>query len=87
VLVGDALRLVQSRNPADQFAVWEIDNSNGIIAQFGNEQALPLQINRHVVDPATDVAKRNLGFELQRSRVQGLGRRLACGVSQRYDAG
>src|SRR5258708_30841448 len=64
-LVADALRLLQSWNPADQFAVWQIDNSNGIIAQFGNEQTLSLQINRHVVDPATDVAQQNLGLELE----------------------
>jgi hypothetical protein len=80
------LGLLQSWNPADQFAVWEIDNSNGIIAQFGNEQTLPLQINRHVINPAAHVAQRDFGFELERTCIRGLSRRLACGASQRHDA-
>src|SRR5229473_5541470 len=84
-LIAHALGLLQFWNPADQFAIWEIDNSNGIIAQLGNEQSLPLQIDRHMVDAAAHVAQRNFGFELERTCIRGLSRSLARGASQRHD--
>jgi hypothetical protein len=86
-LVADALWFLQSWNPVDQFATWEIDNSDGIVAQFGNEQPLSFQIDCHVVDPATDVAERNLAFELERACICRLSKHLACSGSQRHDAG
>src|SRR5580700_10977382 len=39
--VADALWFLQSRNPVDHLSICEIDNSNAVITQFGNEQTLP----------------------------------------------
>ncbi|MEH2570279.1 hypothetical protein [Bradyrhizobium sp. AZCC 2289] len=69
-LVPDALRVLQSRDPADQFAIWKIDDANGVIAQFGNEQTLPLQVDGHVIDAATHVAQHNFGLELKRACIR-----------------
>jgi hypothetical protein len=48
----------------------QIDNSNGIIAQFDYEQPLPLQINGHVIHPATHVAQWDFGFELEQTCIR-----------------
>src|SRR6266446_4815881 len=66
-LVADTLRFLQSCNCANQFAIGEIDNSQGIVAQFGNEQSLPLQINRHVIDAAAYHTQWDFGFELEQA--------------------
>ena len=68
-LVADALRLLQPWNPANHPSICEIDNANAVIAQFGNEQALPLQINRHVVDPTTHIAERKPSLKLEQHRL------------------
>ena len=82
-LVADALRLLQPWNPADHSAISEIDNANTVIAQFGNEQALPLQINRHVVDPATHIAQWKPGLKLEQHRLCRLGERIASRAQHR----
>jgi hypothetical protein len=69
----------------DQFAIWEIDDSDGVVTQFGDEQSLPPQVNGHVIDAAADVAQRDFGFELERRCIRGLSRGLIGGVSQRHD--
>ena len=69
-LVADTLRFFQPSNCANQFAIGEIDNSQGIVAQFGNEQSLPLQINRHVIDAAAHLAQRDFGLELERACIR-----------------
>ena len=44
----------------------EVDDPDGVVAEFGNEEPLPHQINRHVINSAAHFAEGNLGFELQR---------------------
>jgi hypothetical protein len=55
----------------------QIDNADAVISKFGDEQPLPLQIDRHVVDAAPYVAQQDLGFELQRALVGCLS--IRCG--------
>jgi hypothetical protein len=40
-------------------------DSNRAVAQFGNEQTLPGRIESKMVDPAADIAKRDLALKLQ----------------------
>nr|WP_246752010.1 hypothetical protein [Bradyrhizobium diazoefficiens] len=69
------MRFVKASNGANYAAIGEIDNADAIIAKLGNEQSLPLQIDRHVIDSAAHVAEQNLGFELKRSLVRRLSGR------------
>ena len=48
------------------FSLLEVDDPDGVVAELGNEEPLPRQINRHVIDSAAHFAERNFGFELQR---------------------
>jgi hypothetical protein len=50
----------------------QIDHADGVVAQFGNEQPLPFRIDGHVIDPAADIAERDLGFQCQ-GRLNRLG--------------
>ena len=64
--VSDALWLLQSPHRSNDLFVLEVDDPDGVVAEFGNEEPLPRQINRHVIDSAAHFAEGNLGFELQR---------------------
>ena len=66
--VSDALWLLQSPHRSNDLFVLEVDDPDGVVAKFGNEEPLPRQINRHVIDSAAHFAEGNLGFELQRLR-------------------
>lgn len=59
--------LCQSSYRVDCFALLQIDDADAVVTQFGNEQALPFDVNRHVIDAAAHPAKGNLGLELQKS--------------------
>ena len=72
-LVADALWFVQPGNGPDQAAVGQIDDADTVIAKFGDEQPLPLHIDRHVIDAAAHIAEQNFGFELKRSFVRWSG--------------
>jgi hypothetical protein len=61
-VVADALRLLQPRDCLQQLAIGEIDDTNAVVAQFGYEQPLSFQIDRHVVNPPVHIAKGDLGF-------------------------
>ena len=50
----------------NDLAAIEIDDSDAVVAQFGDEQALAREIDRHVVYSAGYIAERNLGFQPQR---------------------
>jgi hypothetical protein len=59
------LRFLQSGDDVLYLARIQIDDRDAIIAELSNEETLPGQIDREVIDAAGDLAKRNLGFELQ----------------------
>src|SRR5258708_29455758 len=75
--VADALRLLQSGNSAQDFAVLEVDHAYAVVAELGNEQALARHINRHMIDTAPYVAKWDLCLQLQRDGLDRLRKRLA----------
>src|SRR5262245_13195017 len=64
--IADTLRFLQSSNDVPYLARIQIDDRDAVVAELGNEEALPGQIDREVIDAAGDLAERNLGFELQR---------------------
>ena len=76
------MRLFQSRDRLQQFAIGEIDDADTVVAQFGHEQPLPFQIDRHVVDTAGDIAERNFRFDLERRRFRRLGNRITAYTRQ-----
>ncbi len=47
----------------------EIDDTDGVIAELGDEQPVANGIDGHVIDPAADVSERDLGFQTQGLRV------------------
>src|SRR5262249_52268816 len=49
----------------------------GVVAQFGDDQPLPVEIDRHVIDASADMGERNLAFEPQGLGFFGAGRRRA----------
>src|SRR5216684_3639796 len=84
-LVANPLRLVQSGNGSDQTVSGQVDNADAVIAEFGHEKSLPLQIDRHVIDPAAHIAERDLGFKLQGSRISRSGRQYRPGQHREAD--
>ena len=67
--VSEALRFPQSGNRLNDLALLEVDDPDGVVAELGNEEPLPRQINRHVINSTAHFAERNLGFKLQRHRI------------------
>jgi hypothetical protein len=63
--ICDALRLPQIGKGANDPMVRKVDHPYAVILQFGDEQALALQINCHVINSASYVAERYLGLKLQ----------------------
>jgi len=57
----------------------QVDNADAVIAEFGHEQSLPLQVHRHVIDPAAHIAEQDLGFELEGFLICRLSRRGVAG--------
>jgi hypothetical protein len=58
------LWLPQSSNVLNDRTLEKIDNSDAVVAEFRNEQALAFQIDRHVVDPAAHVAEWDFAFQV-----------------------
>jgi hypothetical protein len=58
------LGLLQFVDPAKQLALFQVDYSDAVVAQLGDEQALATEIDCHVVDPAHDIPERNLRLDL-----------------------
>jgi hypothetical protein len=54
--IPDSLRLMQPIDLADHFAGFEVDDSNGIGAEFADEQPLARNVDRHVIDPRREEA-------------------------------
>jgi hypothetical protein len=72
-IVGDALRLIEFADPAQELARSKIDYAQAVVAELGDEQPLPGEVDREVVDPAADLAERDL--LLKRQRLRRTGRR------------
>jgi hypothetical protein len=56
------LRLAQPGDCAHRFSSCQIDDAQAVVAQLGDEQPLPLQIDAEMVDPAADLAERDLSL-------------------------
>src|SRR5258708_110430 len=78
--IAETLRLLQFGNDVPYLLLIQIDDSDGIVAELGYEQMSPGQIDRHVIDPALNVAQRDLSFELQR---RGARRLRECSIGCR----
>ena len=68
--IANTLRLLQSGNDVLYLLLIQIDNADGIITKFGHEQTLSGQIDRQMIDPALNIAQRNL---LSSCSSEGLG--------------
>jgi len=80
--IGDALRLAQAGDPAQHLAGCQIDHPQGVVAELGNKQPLPLHIDAEVVDAAAHLTERDLRIEYERRagrlRRHGGGPHQAC---------
>jgi hypothetical protein len=76
--IADPLRLLHPGEAAYQLASLEIDDTDAVVAELGDEQPTAIEIDRHVIDASAHRAERDLAFELQR-RIRRLGgRRIAA---------
>ena len=69
--VGDTLRLAQAGDRAQHLARCQIDHAQAVVAELGNKQPLALHIDAEVIDPAADLAERDLRLEHE-GRAGGL---------------
>ena len=60
LVVGNALRLLQPRDPAKDLALVEIDDTEAAVAEFGDEEPMAREIDRQMIDPAVDVTEGDL---------------------------
>src|SRR5215204_5984098 len=67
-LIRDPLGFLQARDGAALLAGIEVDDADRVVAELGDEQAPPGQIDREVVDPTFDGAERDLRFDLKGHR-------------------
>ena len=58
--VGNALRLLQPRDPAKDLALVEIDDTEAAVAEFGDEEPMAREIDRQMINPAVDVTEGDL---------------------------
>src|SRR5262249_30872263 len=64
--IRNALRLAQTRDPVQHLARCQIDNAKAVVAEFRNQQPLPLQIDSEVIDAAANLPKGYLHLKYQR---------------------
>jgi len=67
----DALRLIEPREPADDLPPIDVDDTDGVVPQLGNEQPSPCHIDRQMIDATCDVAQGDLGLQDQWSTLSG----------------
>jgi hypothetical protein len=65
-IIGDALRLIEFADPAQELACGKIHHAQAIVAQLRDEQPVPGEVDRQVVDAAADLAKRDLALQHKR---------------------
>jgi hypothetical protein len=68
------LRLLQSRDPADNSALLQVDHTHGVVAELCNVELLPVEIDGEMIDPPFDIAQRYLRFNRQELSGRGLSR-------------
>src|SRR5262252_1430828 len=59
----------------DDFALADIDDAQGVVFKFRNEQPVAERIKSHMIDPPFDFAKTYLGLQIERRRPRTLGLR------------
>src|SRR5260370_26135023 len=78
--VGDALGLLCAEHSALHLACSEVDDANGVVTQFGNEQPLALEVDGEMVDTTGDRPQRDFCLQLQ-----GCSRRLGSPADRQCD--
>jgi len=69
--VAYALRLAEARQCFEQAALLQIDNADGIVAEFSDKQALTGHVHCEVIDPTLHGAQWNGCFQHQRGWFLG----------------
>ena len=72
-IIGDALRLIELADPAQELACGKIHDAQAIVAELGHEQPVPGEVDREMIDAAADLAERDLLLQHQRLRRTGSG--------------
>jgi hypothetical protein len=72
-IVGDTLGLIEPVDAAQDFACGKIHDAQAIVAELGYEQPLAGEVDRQMIDPAVDLAERDLLLQHQRLRRPGRG--------------
>jgi len=65
-LITHTLRLSHPGHPDLYLAGSQIDRAHAVITELGDEEALPPQIDRQVIDAAAHFTKQDFGFERER---------------------
>jgi hypothetical protein len=55
-------------------ALVDIHDCDRVVAELGHEEASPRQVDRHVIDPAADIAEWDLALKLERERFRRLSK-------------
>jgi hypothetical protein len=61
--ISNALRLGQTGYPVQDLARCQIDHAEAVVAELGNKQPLPLQIDPEVINATAYISERDLGLE------------------------
>jgi hypothetical protein len=69
-IVAHPLRFSEVADEAVEALGFHVDHGKAAMTERRNEQTLPGQIDRHVIDPAADIAQRDLRFQLKRRRFR-----------------
>jgi len=72
-LVADALRLLQARQGLQDSAARQIDDADGVVAEFRHVEPLAFQIDGQVIYSAVHVAQRDFRFHFERRRGERRG--------------
>src|SRR5262244_3334913 len=63
--IRNALRLAQTGDPVQHLARCQIHDAKAVVAELGNKQPLPPQIDSKVIDAAANLPERYLGLKYQ----------------------
>jgi hypothetical protein len=73
-IVGNALRLIEPADSAQELARSKIDHAQAIITKLGDEQPLAGEVDREMIDPSPHLAERDLALQRERLCWAGNGR-------------
>ena len=65
-LERDALRLAEPGDATDRGALFDIDQIDRIVAEFGDDEAPASEVYSHMVDPARHLLEGNRALKLKR---------------------